>query len=286
MPEPGDIVTVTVRDEPGVQMGSVTVPGAAELTTDVEANVAGVVALRMWEATGDRAAGLVVDLAKGCGIGTGLGSSAASAAAAVVATEAVLGLELDDAARIAFGLHGEALASGSPHADNLAPALLGGIVGIRANEPLDFFRIPVPGELHVAVIHPHVEVLTAEARAALPGTVELATGVAQWGNVASLVAGLYEADYARIGRSLGDFVAEPSRSGFIPGYDRIRSLALEAGALGCGISGSGPSVFALTRGPSDAVAAAWQNGYHDAGFDLYHGPVSREGARLLNTDAV
>jgi homoserine kinase len=185
---------------------------------------------------------------------------------------------------VRLAMEGERLASGSAHADNVAPALLGGIILVRSYEPLDIVRLHVPPELYCVVIHPETEIKTSVARGLLESQVPLTTAVRQWGNLAGLVAGLYREDYDLIGRSLIDFVAEPKRSVLIEGFDLVRSTAMECGALGAGISGSGPSVFALCRGGDSAAAV--MKGMSEAmksqgiGFDAYVSPVSRRGAQV------
>lgn len=291
---PGDWVRIESSDEPGVQMRQARFQEelAADdymdkaLPLDAQSNVAGFAALRMWEACDpdQRPAGLKVDLLKGMGIGTGMGSSAASAAAAVKAASEILRRDFSESELIRFGLEAEALASGGIHGDNLIPSLIGGFVGIRSHEPLDYFSLPVPQELTCCLLHPRVRVLTSEAREALPVQIPLSSGISQWANVGSLVAGLYESDYERIGRSLKDHVAAPVRSAFIPGYELLEKIAVEAGALGFGISGSGPSVFALCRGEEScsAIAEAWTEAYpvQEVDFRIYKSRVASKGARI------
>lgn len=291
---PGDWVRIIRSEEPGVQMFEARFQEQIStedymykaLPMDVKSNVAGFVVLKMWEACDpdQRPSGLKVDLLKGMGIGTGMGSSAASAAAAAKAASKILPADFSESELIRFGLEGEALASGGIHGDNLIPSLIGGFVGIRSHDPLDYFSLPVPEELTCCLLHPRVRVLTSEARGALPLQIPLSTGISQWANVGSLITGLYESDYERIGRSLKDHVAAPVRSAFIPGYDLLKRTAMEAGALGFGISGSGPSVFALCRGQENcnAVAEAWAETYpvQEVEFRVYQSRIASEGARI------
>jgi len=216
--------------------------------------------------------------------GSGIGSSAASSAAAAFAGNLLLGniFSVDELVR--FAMEGERLASGAPHADNVAPALYGGITLVRSYEPLDIVQINVPRELFCVIIHPEIEIKTSVARGLLDPHLPLATAVRQWGNVGGLVAGLYSEDYDLIGRSLEDYVAEPKRSGLIPGFRDLKERAIASGALGAGISGSGPSVFALCRGESSAAAVlvSMQEVMTKAriSFNAYMSPVSLRGAEI------
>ena len=153
-------------------------------------------------------------------------------------------------------MEGEKLASEVAHADNVAPALLGGFTLVRSYEPLDVLSLPAPDKLVATVIHPQLELKTSDARKLLKSQVPLSKAIRQWGNLGGFVSGLYEEDYELIGRSLEDVIVEPSRSLLIPGFDDLRKTSMAAGALGCGISGSGPSVFALSKGKKTALAVA------------------------------
>ena len=183
--------------------------------------------------------------------GSGLGSSAASAAGAVVAANKLLGERFSNEDLLRFAMFGEKVASGVKHADNVAPCIYGGITLIRSNHPLDVGALSAP-ELYVTVVHPQIEVKTSDARQILRKEVLLKDAIKQWGNIAGLVAGFLKNDYALIGRSLEDVIIEPVRSILIPGFDEVKSLCKEAGALGGGISGSGPSLFMLNQEESIA----------------------------------
>ena len=219
--------------------------------------------------------------------GSGIGSSSASSAAAVVGLNELLGRPFDEQQLITFAMEGERLVSGgTAHADNAGPAVAGGIMLIRGYEPLDYIRIPVPERLCAAVIHPHITVNTLESRAVMRKEIPLRDGVTQWGNVGGLVAGLLTQDMGLIGRSLKDVIAEPYRKGFIPEYDNLKAaLAVTHGVLGSNIAGSGPSVFALCDGPEAATKAGEVMTSHferlGIAAELYAGPVSRQGARIL-----
>jgi homoserine kinase len=213
--------------------------------------------------------GIEIDLVKKMPLGSGLGSSAASTVAGVFAINELLGKKLPLIELLPFAMEGERIACGSAHADNVAPCLLGGFVLVRSYDPLDVVKLPVPKNLYATIIHPHVEVQTKDARSILRKQIELTDAIIQWGNVGGLVAGLLMNDTALIGRSLQDRVAEPARSVLIPGFDAVKSAALNAGALGCSISGSGPSVFALSTGfeQANTIAAAMVAEFKNIGID-------------------
>lgn len=210
-------------------------------------NVAGVAGLALVEAS-DYKGGFEIEIYKKIKAGSGIGSSAASSTGAVWAMNQLLGKPFSTLELVKFAMEGERLASGVAHADNVAPALFGGFTLVRSYDPLDIIPIKSPSELYATVIHPQIEVKTSDSRKILKTTISLADGIKQWGNVGGLVAGLFSEDYDLIGRSLEDRIIEPIRSILIPKFDTIKSEAIKAGALGCGISGSGPSIFALSKG--------------------------------------
>lgn len=252
---PGDSVTAHRRPEPGLVIEEVR--GLSEgIPLEVEANTAGVAAKALLDHLGEKSGvGLIID--KGIPIGSGAGSSASSAVAAAVAVNELFDRPLERKALLPFALAGEAIASGGAiHADNVGPCLLGGIVLIRSNQDCDTVSLNVPEHLFAAVVLPEHRILTTEARAILRKEIPMGEAITQWGNVGGLVAGLSQCDYPLIGRSMVDVIAEPRRAALIPGFDAVRSAAMEAGALGCGISGAGPAVFALCRGDQSAFAAA------------------------------
>ena len=188
--------------------------------------------------------------------GSGIGSSAASCAAAVVGINSLLNDPLSPEELLPFALEGETLASGGMHADNVAPALLGGFILIRSYNPLDIVRIKYPEGLHCIVVHPDIEIKTCESRKLLPKEISLQNVIKQCGNISGLIAGLNTSDYGLIGRSLEDVIAEPVRAGTIPGYLELKSGLAQNGAIGGNISGSGPSVFAFSNSASDAERVA------------------------------
>ncbi|RZK47101.1 MAG: homoserine kinase, partial [Hymenobacter sp.] len=231
------------------------------------------------------ALGFEVEITKGIRPGSGIGSSAASAAGAVVAANALLGNRFDNKQLIDMAMYGEAVASGVRHADNIAPAICGGFTLVRAVQPvLDVVALPAPA-LWVAVVHPQFEVKTKEARAVLPTQVPLSLAVRQWANVGGLVAGFLTHDCELISRALEDYIVEPARAALLPGLGDARHRALAAGALGGGISGSGPSIFMLNKDEATAHAAAEAMGsvYQKMGIDfhLHVGPIASQGARVV-----
>lgn len=221
----------------------------------------------------------------GIPVGSGLGSSAASAVAGAMAVNAVLGSPYSTEELLTFALDGEAAASGARHADNVAPALFGGFVILRRHDTLDWMQIPVPPALHYAVVHPHCTVNTSEARKLLPITVPLSAATQQWANVATLVAALCVGDMVRIGRAMEDGIVEPVRATLIPGYSAVKKAAQDADAMGCTISGSGPSMLAFTDSAKRAtqICSAMIHAFHDAGLkaDGWAGPMDNPGARVV-----
>jgi Homoserine kinase len=190
--------------------------------------------------------GFEVTITKQIKPGSGLGSSAASSAGVVVAANHLLGNRFSKLDLVRFAMNGEKVASGVKHADNITPCIFGGITIIRSIFPLDIVPIEAP-PLYVTVVHPQIEVRTSDARQILRKEVQLKSAIKQWGNIAGLVAGFLKQDYGLIGRSLEDVIIEPVRSILIPGFDEVKSDSREAGALGGGISGSGPSIFMLSK---------------------------------------
>jgi homoserine kinase len=281
--EPGDRVTVRARREPGVRIVRIR-PEGLRLPEDPALNTAGAPVIAMLAASGNRT-GLEVEIDKGMPIGSGIGSSAASAVAAAVACNEVLGTSFDRDTLLQFALAGERIASKATHVDNLAPCLWGGFVLVRGYDPIDLIHLPVPERLWCAVVCPSIEIKTEQARRMLPQTVPLGDVVAQTGNAAGLVAGLLTQDYALIGRSLHDRIAEPVRAALIPGFAEIKRAATDAGALGCSISGSGPAVFAMCASEREARAAAAGMGDAVRAQQLEHqsyvSRISRQGARVV-----
>jgi homoserine kinase len=251
--EPGDFVTARLTAS-GVQIDDI-IGDEGRLPREAERNTAGVAARAMLEAAGDRR-GVALTIRKGLPLSSGLGGSAASAAAAVVAVNALIGGHASIDTLVRCALEGEGLGAGGAHPDNIAPAICGGFVLVRHPNPPDIVRLPVPAGLTVVVVHPDLEIETARARALLGTSVPLADAVRQWANLGALVHGLHVSDFALISRSLEDSIAEPRRAPLVPGLAVIKRAAVDAGALGCSLSGSGPSIFALCRDRSVAERVA------------------------------
>jgi len=259
--------------------------GNSELPEEPEHNVAGVVALAMLK-TQSPGFGILIEIEKGIRPGSGMGSSGASAAGTAFGMNKLLGEPFDKKELVKFAMLGEALASGTPHPDNVTPAIYGGFTLIRSVNPLDIIPLNIPRELVASIIHPDIEVKTQNARNVLKKSITLKDAVIQWGNIAALVSGLYSEDYDLIARSMNDAIVEPVRSMLIPLFDKVKEAALENGALGCSISGSGPSVFALSKGMETAqkVSKAMAKVYEstDIPVDDYTSGINKEGIKILS----
>lgn len=221
---------------------------SGRLSHDVDLNTC-TIAIKSLLGSRNIKTGLNLVLKKKIGFGSGLGSSAASAVAGVYAANKLLNLKLNKSELLDHALAGECFASNAIHADNVAPSLFGGFVLIRSYDPIDIIKIETPKNLYCTIIFPQIEIKTSEARKIIGKNIPLKNAITQWGNVGSLVAGLYKKDFDIIGRSITDIVAEPKRSKLIPGYSEIKQAAIDAGAYGCNISGSGPAIFALSNSP-------------------------------------
>lgn len=281
--QPGDRVVARFNQVGTVRIVALTGDGG-RLPRDAALNTAGIAVIKLLEHLGT-SQGIDLEVHKQMPLGSGLGSSAASAVAAVVAVNALLGSPLKKLELLPFAMEGERIACGAAHADNAAPSLLGGFVLIRSYAPLDVVKLHTPERLYAVVVHPHIEVKTQDARDILKKTLSLKDAIVQWGNIAGLVAGLMKSDYDLISRSLNDVIIEPVRAILIPGFADVKAAALQAGALGCSISGSGPSVFALVTDADTAerVAAAMQAAFavHQIASDRYISKINQEGAHLV-----
>ena len=282
--EPGDLVVAGPSDRPGVEIAAIE-GDAGRLSKDPARNTAGAAALALLERL-ETTRGVTLTLHKGLPLESGVGSSGASAVAAVVAVNELLGRPASLEVLFECAMAGELAGCGASHPDNVAPALYGGFVLARSANPPDIVQLPVPSGLACAVLHPHLHIKTSAARALLGQTVPLGDAVRQWGNLGALVAALFLGDRALLSRSLEDVIAEPKRAALIPGFYEIKSAALAAGALGCSLSGSGPSIFALTASleEADRVGAAMQAALgrvNPIGADLWISPVGRQGARVV-----
>ena len=247
--EPYDEMQIRFSDKPGITIIN---DDEYDLPTEPEKNVAGAALIALMEEI-EPGFGFELTIKKNIKPGSGVGSSAASAAGAVVAANRLLNDRFDQETLVRFAMNGEKLASGVKHADNIAPCIYGGVTLIRSIFPLDIVSLTAP-VLYVTIVHPQIEVKTSDARSILKHKVLLKDAIKQWGNIAGLVAGLLQSDYELIGRSLEDVIIEPVRSILIPGFDLVKQKSKEAGALGGGISGSGPSIFMLSKDESTAKA--------------------------------
>jgi homoserine kinase len=281
---PGDEVILTKKSTPGVTITTIT-GDDGRLTKDADKNTVGVAVSRFLNHL-QIDAGIEITLHKKMPLGSGLGSSAASAVAGVFAVNQLLGMPLNQQELLPFAMEGERIACGSAHADNVAPSLLGGFVLIRSYDPLDVIKIPTPANLYSTIIHPQVEVQTKDAREILKKQIPLRDAVTQWGNVGGLIAGLMLSDYGLIGRSMKDVIVEPIRAILIPGFEDVKQAALSAGALGCGISGSGPSIFALSTSEEIAqkVGREMQNVLTsiNIGSEVYISKINNSGPQILD----
>lgn len=286
---PGDEVVARRSDEPGVTLLSVQGDGG-RLPREVRRNSAGVATRTLLDRlVADE--GVELELRKGLPLASGLGGSGASAVAAVVAVDRLLGAGQAREVLLECAVEGERAACGSRHADNVAPALYGGLVLVRSVTPPDVIRLPVADGMAVAVVRPHAEVETGTARRAVGDRVDLDAAVAQWANTAALVAGLYEEDWGLVTRALVDAVAEPVRAPSVPGFSAAVEAARDAGALGSSLSGSGPSIFALCRTLDEAgeVGRAMQEAVRKrggVGADLIVSSAAAPGARVVEAEGL
>lgn len=284
--DPGDEVVMRRVDEPGVRIVSIK-GDDGRLPLDADKNTVSACAKRILiDLDLDEEIGIEIELTKKMPIGSGLGSSSASTVAGVFAINALLGSPLTKEELLPYCIEGERLACGHGHADNVAPALLGGVTLIRSYEPLDIVQLPVPANLYAGVVFPHVDVPTRDARQLIKQKVKLKDAVVQWGNIAGLIAGLYKEDYELIGRSMQDVLIEPARSILIPEFDTMKQIAMDNGALSFGISGSGPSVVAVTNDQAIAtkITEAIYQHLEQSGIECntYVSPVNVGGPRIMD----
>lgn len=295
--EPGDEVILTLHDDRRsdcpVSITSIIGDGGA-LPLDPKKNTSSFVVLKFLEyLRTSKGLGFTghIDLVlkKNLPLSSGMGSSAASAAAALIAANELLGNPCTKMELVHFAIEGERVACGSAHADNAAPAMLGNFILIRSYNPLDLITIKPPANLFCTLVHPHTELKTSYARSVLPKTIPLPVAIQQWGNVGALVSGLLMEDYDLIGRALVDVVAEPKRAPLIPGFSEVKQAALDSGALGCSIAGSGPSVFAFSssRRTAEIAGAAMQEAFlHSKAAlrsDMWVSPICSQGARTISS---
>jgi homoserine kinase len=281
--QPGDEVEITMVKEQGVTIKRIDGDGG-RLPLEAEKNTAGVAVLQFLKAI-ESSQGAEIVLKKNLPLGSGMGSSAASAVAALVGINVLHGEPFSKRALLPFAMEAERVACGSAHADNVAPSLIGGFVLVRGYSPLDVVSIPTPPELYCTLVHPHLELKTEDSRQVLRNSIPLKDAITQWGNIAGLIAGLMKPDYGLIGRSLKDVIAEPIRSLLIPGFNIIKEVAVAEGALGCGISGSGPTIFSLST--EKMIAARVGKVIQDqflkfkVNSDIYISKINNKGATVI-----
>lgn len=277
----GDEMVIRKTDKKGIHITKIE---GYDLPFEADRNVAGVSALALIE-DANPDCGFEIEIYKHIKPGSGIGSSSASAAGSVFAINELLGRPYNKTELTYFAMQGEKLASQSEHADNLAPALFGGFTLVKSLYPLEILQIPTPKELYAVIIHPQVEIKTAEARSILPNNVPLIDAIIQWANVGSLIHALHTSDYGLIQRSLQDIIVEPYRSRLIPYFKEVKSTAMNAGALGCAISGSGPSIFMLCQGLEKAqkIESEISKMYSKTNieFNTYVSPINTEGIRII-----
>ena len=278
----GDEMQISLSDKPGVRITKI---DGADLPLATNKNVAGVAVIALLEALNDTTTGVDIEIYKKIKAGSGIGSSAASSAGAVWGVNELLNKPFTPQQLVAFAMVGEELASGNAHADNVAPALLGGFTLVRSYEPLDVLKLNTPEDLYMTIIHPQIEVKTADSRRVIKNNVPLKKAITQWGNLGGFITGLYTNDYDLLGRSLDDVIIEPLRSILIPKFEEVKAAAITNGALGSGISGSGPSIFALSKGKETAkkVAKAINEIYTPTGitFDIHVASINDNGVTVI-----
>jgi homoserine kinase len=277
----GDEMVIRKTEVKGIRITKIV---GYDLPYEAEKNVAGVSALAMYNDL-QPDCGFEIEIYKNIKPGSGIGSSSASAAGSVFGMNELLGRPLNKTKLTYFAMKGEALASQCEHADNLAPAIFGGFTLVKSACPLQVLELPTPPDLYATLIHPQIEIKTLESRAILPKDIPLQNAVTQWANVGSLVHALHTSDYNLMKDALKDVVIEPLRKQLIPHFDDVKTAALKSGALGCAISGSGPSIFALSKGEgvSIEVEKAMRAVYSKSNipFETYVSKINIEGIRVL-----
>lgn len=287
---PGDTVTAAFSDTPGLRIVSIQGDNG-RLPLEADRNTAGLAVKSLLQSYGllNDDQGIDLSIVKKMPLGSGLGSSAASSVAAVVAVNRLLGNPFLKENLLPFAVEGETAASGTPHADNVAASLMGGFVLVKNHNPPDVISLHTPHDLHCTIIHPAIEIQTKNSRKILKKQVSLEKAVKQWGNVGGLIAGLYTNDYDLISRSLHDEIIEPVRSMLIPGFNEMKKAALNSGALGCSISGSGPSLFALSTSEHLAQTIGEEMGLAldtiGLEYDLFISKINVDGAYIVNLES-
>ncbi|OUS01876.1 homoserine kinase [Flavobacteriales bacterium 33_180_T64] len=277
----GDEMVIKKTNKKGIHITKIE---GYDLPFEPQNNVAGVSALALIEDAKPNF-GFEIEIYKNIKPGSGIGSSSASAVGSVFAINELLGKPYNKTQLTNFAMKGEALASQCEHADNIAPAIFGGFTLVKSTNPLEILQLPTPKDLFAVIIHPQIEIKTSESRAILPKEISLKNAITQWSNVGSLVHALHKNDYELLSKSLTDVVIEPYRSQLIPYFNSVRAEALNTGALGCGISGSGPSIFSLCHGNETAqnIAQAIKNVYSKTNipFEIYISKINTQGIKIL-----
>lgn len=277
----GDEMVIKKTQEKGIIITKIE---GFNLPLEVKKNVAGVAALAIYNDAKPEC-GFEIEIYKKIKPGSGIGSSSASASGVVFAINELLGKPYSKTQLSTFAMKGEAVASGSEHADNIAPGIFGGFTLVKSNQPLKILELPTPTNLYATLIHPQIEVKTSEARDILPKSIPMENAITQWSNLGSLVHALHTNDYHLLGDSLQDVIAEPYRSKLIPHYNDVKEAALNNGALGCGISGSGPSIFSLSESLETAkkVEKAIQEVYSKTEIEFYTftSKINADGIKIL-----
>jgi homoserine kinase len=281
---PGDEIVLRIKKQPGVVISRIT-NDDGKLPLDPKVNTAGFSLISMMNKL-ELDYGVDLEIHKKMPLGSGLGSSAASAVASVFALNEILGHPLNKEEVLPFALEGEKIAcEGKVHADNVAACLYGGFIIVRSLNPLEIVNIDYPTNLHCTIIHPQIELHTADMRKIIRDNIPLTDAVQQWGNIACLVAGLIKSDFSLIQHSLQDVIIEPIRSKVIPGFEEVKKAALDAGALGSSISGSGPSIFALSSNEeiaqktADAMSQVFNE--MEVKHDIYISKINRDGPKII-----
>ncbi|APY00002.1 homoserine kinase [Lacinutrix venerupis] len=277
----GDEMVIKKTQEKGIKITKIE---GFNLPLEVKKNVAGVAALAIYNDAKPEC-GFEIEIYKKIKPGSGIGSSSASASGVVFAINELLGKPYSKTQLSTFAMKGEAVASGSEHADNIAPGIFGGFTLVKSNHPLKILELPTPTNLYATLIHPQIEVKTSEARDILPKSIPMENAITQWSNLGSLVHALHTNDYHLLGDSLQDVIVEPYRSKLIPHYNDVKEAALNNGALGCGISGSGPSIFSLSESLETAkkVEKAIQEIYSKTEIEFYTftSKINADGIKIL-----
>ncbi len=282
--KPGDEIVARFSEKAGFRISLIT-GDKGKLPYEVPKNTAGFAAYSLLKHLGESERGIELEIHKKMPFGSGLGSSAASAAAAVFAINVLLGSPLSKKELLHFAVLGEQVADGAYHADNVAPSLLGGMVLIRNNKDLDVHTLPVPDKLYASVVYPHIKILTKDARGVLKPDVPLDKVIQQTGNMAGFIISLFRSDFDLLSRSLNDVLIEPQRATLIPHFYQVKKAALDNGAIGCSISGAGPSIFALSKGKESAteIVNAMAKVFSDQGIQVekFVSPINQSGAIRL-----